>query len=303
MKARFTHPLAPGIVAKNPFTVRGETVTIELTQDRSTTLDLEDLPLVATHRWHYTSVGYADSRVWDDEGRKQEHQLMHRMHRLILGVTAKLALADHKNGDRLDNRRTNLRLCTNHQNLMNLGMRPSNTSGFKGVHFVKKRAKYQATVTLGSKKKFLGLFVAPEDAARAYDAAAMEHFGEFARLNFSLLKDTCDVHRDTTIINDVKQWDEKETDLAGADEMSEMVSSDMTTESIGQFLAVTRMALGVKLTALTETTGICPRTICSLETGMASCRLSTALTIMNALGITLSLTPPAAPNIGNEGAA
>lgn len=121
MKARFTHPLAPGIVAKNPFSVVGGTVTLELTQGRSTTIDLDDLPLVAPYRWHHTSVGYADSIVRSDEGRKPEHQLMHR---LILDLKHGTLCADHRNGDRLDNRRMNLRRCSNHQNLMNLGMRP-----------------------------------------------------------------------------------------------------------------------------------------------------------------------------------
>lgn len=169
---------------------------------------------------------------------------------------------------------------------------------------IKKRGKYQASIQVDGKSKFLGHFVVPEDAAHAYDAAALEIFGEFARLNFPPPAGICDARSDAANGGDRVRGCEEASDLtASSDQMSELVGGDMTTERIGQFLAKTRMALGVKVTALSATTGICPRTICNLEMGKATCQFSTALTIMSALGVTVRLAPPGVPSVGTEGAA
>lgn len=89
---------------------------------------------------------------------------------------------DHDNGIPGDDRLDNLRLATRSQNNANVGKRRNNTSGFKGVFRCGNRWKAQIGA---ARTVYLGLFATPEDAARAYDAAALEHHGEFARLNFS----------------------------------------------------------------------------------------------------------------------
>jgi hypothetical protein len=94
-------------------------------------------------------------------------------------------LTDHINGDGLDNRRTNLRQATPTQNNANCGIRGHNTSGYKGVSLRPDRGnRWRATIRIHGLQYFLGLFDDVEDAARAYDAAALELFGDFARLNF-----------------------------------------------------------------------------------------------------------------------
>jgi hypothetical protein len=103
------------------------------------------------------------------------------MHEEIL----KCALVDHRNRNGLDNQRHNLRVATHTQNRVNSGPRSDNRSGFKGVSFCKARNKWQAGLNSKRKYKFLGYFVSPEEAARAYDAAAKSLWGEFAFLNFS----------------------------------------------------------------------------------------------------------------------
>lgn len=87
---------------------------------------------------------------------------------------------DHINGDKSDNRISNLRLATHQQNLANCKNRKNNTSGCKGVtrHF---DGRWRARIMVGGKSLHLGLFEAIEDAAAAYSVAATEYFGEFAR--------------------------------------------------------------------------------------------------------------------------
>lgn len=89
---------------------------------------------------------------------------------------------DHINGDRTDNRPSNLRPATNQQNAGNVTrMFRHNTSGYRGVSLNRKTGKWHAQIKLFGKQTYLGRFDTPEDAAEVYAAAADKHFGEFAR--------------------------------------------------------------------------------------------------------------------------
>ena len=105
-----------------------------------------------------------------------------RLHRFILGPCAAPQI-DHKNGDGLDNRRTNIRPCTVSQNRANIDRAKNNKAGFKGVHLHKRTGKWRAVIRLNKRSIHLGLFHDRAEAARAYNAAAAQYFGEFARLN------------------------------------------------------------------------------------------------------------------------
>lgn len=136
--------------------------------------------LLADGKWHvtgYTHRLYAARTRW--VGKRSFGE---RMHRLLLPGTA---YVDHINGNGLDNRRSNLRPASAAQNAQNRRRRSDNRSGYKGVgKSVVPRKPWIAAIGVNGTHCYLGVFATAEEAARAYDAAAVERFGEFARLNF-----------------------------------------------------------------------------------------------------------------------
>ena len=127
------------------------------------------------YKWRTNVDGYAVSRITTDSGRKDI-----RLHRLIVQTEL---LVDHKNLDKLDNRRCNLREATYSQNLMNTLPAKRNKSGYKGVNWHKRNKKYRAVICVDKVRMHLGSFDNVIDAAKAYNTAAKKYFGEFARLN------------------------------------------------------------------------------------------------------------------------
>lgn len=151
---------------------------IPLTQGRIALVDDEDYEQLARHSWSFDGRGYAVRGVWV-AGRVKKV----RMHRQILSAAEGVEV-DHVNGNGLDNRRSNLRLCEHHQNARNVRPRQGCTSQYKGVYWHRQSGKWRARLRFGGKHISLGLYVSEQDAARAYDAAARQHFGAFARTNF-----------------------------------------------------------------------------------------------------------------------
>lgn len=113
------------------------------------------------------------------------------MHRVIAGTPTGMQ-TDHRNGNGLDNRRSNLRIATHSQNLANQPSRlvrkgRPTQSKFKGVTHLEGRLRpWRATISVHRKQHFLGYHPNEVDAARAYDAAARLYFGEFAHTNFGV---------------------------------------------------------------------------------------------------------------------
>lgn len=92
-------------------------------------------------------------------------------------------LVDHKDQNKLNNQRSNLRLATHSENQANRGLHPKNRSGFKGVSWNKNARKWAASIQFQGKRIYLGLYLTKEQAAVAYNLAASKYFGEFAQLN------------------------------------------------------------------------------------------------------------------------
>lgn len=145
-------------------------------------VDDDDLPLLIDYVW----------RAWEPPSKHTLYAVTSSapsrpyMHRLILGLAPGDPNVDHRNGRGLDNRRSNLRLATQSQNLANARKQRTPTSSrYKGVHLVKKTNTWAAQVKLKGKTFHISsAFATEEEAARAYDEIAFILFGEFARLNF-----------------------------------------------------------------------------------------------------------------------
>lgn len=139
-------------------------------------VDADDFDVVNQHVWHVSSNGYARGYILQNGKR-----VLWFMHRFIL-QTPKGMDTDHKNADRLDNRKVNLRLATEAENSRYQRMKRNNTSGFKGVSFIKRDNKYKAAICIRYKHYNLGHFKTPEEAYAVYCEAATRLHGEFARL-------------------------------------------------------------------------------------------------------------------------
>lgn len=158
--------------------------SIPLTQGATALVDDEDYPMVAQHKWHLLSGACQYARMNIPRLPEKKHNRGLLMHRLILDPPTGISV-DHINGDGLDNRRCNLRLATTSENGRNSRRPKSNTSGYKGVCYLKRNDCYQAQIQSGQGKiLYLGVYKTAEDAGRAYDAKAREIYGQFAKLNF-----------------------------------------------------------------------------------------------------------------------
>ena len=150
--------------------------TIPLTQGKVAIVDDEDYERLNQFKWYAVksdSTFYAQRHAW-----RENKRIIIRMHREVINPPAGF-FCDHKNGNGVDNRRHNLRIVTNAQNQMNKGTYKTSTTGAKGV--IVDHGKYKASIKLNGRSRHLGMFKTVEEASAAYQKAAKELFGEYAR--------------------------------------------------------------------------------------------------------------------------
>ena len=159
---------------------------IELTQGYVAAVDSADYERVSAHKWYASVRSRADGsvRVYAmrhvlREGGGRTAQMLHR----FVTDTPMGMYIDHINGNGLDNRRANLRICTCSENLRNQRPKTGGSSAYKGVCWRKDRGKWVAGIKLNGEREHLGYFDSEQDAVKAYDRAALSAYGEYARTN------------------------------------------------------------------------------------------------------------------------
>jgi hypothetical protein len=157
-----------------PIEIDEHTYGVPLSKGLLSLIDKEDFDKIKNYGWYarFDRVGktyYAVTRT---------HGTNIIMHRLILNAPNSLVI-DHTDHNGLNNRKSNIRICTQSQNCMNKKVQSNNTSGYRGVSFHKKKNKYQATIMDNRKQIYLGAFNTAIEASEAYQAAAKKLFGEF----------------------------------------------------------------------------------------------------------------------------
>jgi hypothetical protein len=134
-------------------------------------IDKEDFEKVKRFSWCIGGTGYVIAR----RGKYENI----RIHRMILDLTDNRTI-DHINLDKMDNRKVNLRICNASQNEMNKRAGSNNTSGCRGVSYIKKFDRWRASITAYGKRVYLGQFKNIEDAIRVRKEAEPKYFKEFA---------------------------------------------------------------------------------------------------------------------------
>lgn len=153
-----------------------KTRTIALSQGKFAIVDAKDYDYLMQWHWHLTAQGYAATNP-GPRGNKT-YILMHR----LVNQTPQQKSTDHKNGDKLDNRKVNLRHCTHAENKWNKPKQSNNTSGYKGVCYCRRSNGWIMQIRRGD-VKIHKRFKTKEEAALAYNNYAKSLFGKFATFN------------------------------------------------------------------------------------------------------------------------
>lgn len=159
---------------------RGDYYDIPLTKNKFSKIDKSDYEIICNFGWYYAArSGYAYSGSINNCSKENTRKVMHRY---IMNVSSSNIQIDHINGDRLDNRRSNLRLATNAENSRNGYIRKDNKSGHRGISFDSSRNKWFAEICK-DKKRYRKRFKYKEDAIAWYKEKAIALFGEFCALD------------------------------------------------------------------------------------------------------------------------
>jgi hypothetical protein len=146
---------------------------VETTKGIYFKIDHADEEKVLAYHWNFGNTGYLQT---EKMGKR------FYLHRFLMEA-GKGEQVDHINGDKLDNRRANLRICTRSQNFYNKGRQSNNTSGYKGVTFCKATKKWRAQIWFNKKRLSIGRYKTKEEAALEYNKMANKYHAEFANLN------------------------------------------------------------------------------------------------------------------------
>lgn len=147
---------------------------LKLSQGKYAIVDDADYDVVKDIKWYYHNAGYAATKYFSGKT-----MLLHRYLMQELSFDSEM-LVDHVDGNKLDNRRSNLRICTHSQNMQNSKISKKNTSGHKGIN-AHKYGLWRARVIIDG-KEICKYFKTKTEAVEARKLLVQQYHGEFARL-------------------------------------------------------------------------------------------------------------------------
>ena len=148
----------------------GDAVTIMTASGKEILIDRGDIDKAMRYSWCISKTGYPVARI---------NNRVVKMHRYLLGLTSGDKVVDHINGNPLDNRRANLRVCSTLENAWNIGLKKTNTSGCAGIRKTPNNT-YNVRITVNRKEIHVGNYKTLDDAVRARKQAEQTYYGEFA---------------------------------------------------------------------------------------------------------------------------
>jgi hypothetical protein len=157
-------------------------VSTKLNKDINTVIDTKNLTpeFLNNGRWYAKKT--SDNLFYVVRKNKNKKSKFDRLHRFFLNID-KNKVVDHINNDSTLNIESNLRICTQSQNVKNMPISIANRSGYKGVFFDKDRNLWRVSISINNKTKFIGRFKNKKTAAIAYNNASKEYHGKFGKLN------------------------------------------------------------------------------------------------------------------------
>lgn len=138
-------------------------------------IDIEVVEKIKKYKWSLAKAGYVQAHL---------NAGIIYIHHVVMGILPNMEkYIDHRDENKLNNCKSNLRFCTNSENMRNRGKQKNNKSGYKGVYQASRGSRWVANIRINRKTIYIGTFTDLLDAAKAYNKAAIEHHGRFARLN------------------------------------------------------------------------------------------------------------------------
>lgn len=139
-------------------------------------IDLDDVEKIKDYKWNMHVERNGTYKYVTTSSKKCPYT---KLHRLIMDAKEN-EIVDHINHNELDNRKSNLRICTNQQNICNCNIPKNNKSGCKGVYWAKDKQKWTVQVTINNKTKYIGRYSTYEEAVEARIQATKKYYGEYA---------------------------------------------------------------------------------------------------------------------------